>query len=158
MAGNRGNLNVGQKNLRKGRYSLENYIYHVTIVTSDRKKIFTELPLGRLVVRSLIRLEHTGRASTMAFVIMPDHMHWLFQLPQDSNLSSTVGSMKSQSSSLINCHLGTSGANWQKGFHDRALRRDEDIVQVARYIVANPLRAGLTSDIGDYPHWYSIWV
>ena len=158
MSGNREARNVGQKNLRKGRHSLENYIYHVTIVTNGRKKIFIDLAPGRLVVRSLIRLERTGRATTMAFVVMPDHMHWLFHLPQNSNLSSTVGSMKSQSSNLINCRLGLSGANWQRGFHDRALRRDEDIVQVARYIVANPLRAGLVSDIGEYPHWYSIWV
>ena len=158
MSEDREARNVGQKNLRKGRSSLENHIYHVTIVTSNKKKIFADLVLGRLVVRSLIRLERTERASTMAFVIMPDHMHWLFRLPRHSNLSSMVGAMKSQSSSLINRQLDVPGANWQRGFCDRALRRDEDIVQVARYIVANPLQAGLVSDIGEYPHWYSIWA
>ena len=99
------------------------------------------------------------RAATKAFVIMPDHLHWLFQLPQGSNLSSTVGSMKSQSGNSINLLLGNSFSPvWQRGFHDHALRRNEDIVQIARYIVANPLRAGLASKIGDYPLWYSIWV
>jgi hypothetical protein len=29
---------------------------------------------------------------------------------------------------------------------------------VARYIVANPLRAGLVEGIGNYPHWDCIWM
>jgi putative transposase len=47
---------------------------------------------------------------------------------------------------------------WQTGFHDHALRADEDVVRVARYIVANPLRAGLVSSPGEYPHWDAVWV
>jgi len=106
-----------------------------------------------------MRLEKTKRSITKAFVIMHDHLHWLLQLPLGSNLSSTVGSMKSQSGNSINLLLGNSSRPvWQRGFHDHALRRDEDIVRIARYIVANPLRAGLASKIGDYPLWYSIWV
>jgi REP element-mobilizing transposase RayT len=67
--------------------------------------------------------------------------------------------MKSQSGNSINQLLGrSSNPVWQRGFHDHALRRDEDIVRVARYIVANPLRAGLVSRIGDYPLWDSVWV
>jgi hypothetical protein len=29
---------------------------------------------------------------------------------------------------------------------------------IARYIIANPLRAGLAESIGDYPHWDAIWL
>jgi hypothetical protein len=32
------------------------------------------------------------------------------------------------------------------------------VVKVARYIVYNPVRAGLVSRIGDYPHWDAVWV
>ena len=42
--------------------------------------------------------------------------------------------------------------------HDRALRRDEDLLAVARYIVANPLRAGLVRRVGDYPLWDAVWL
>jgi hypothetical protein len=38
------------------------------------------------------------------------------------------------------------------------LRKDEDLQTVARYIVANPLRAGLVEKIGDYPLWDAIWL
>jgi len=47
---------------------------------------------------------------------------------------------------------------WQKGYFDRALRREEDLKAMARYIVANPLRAGLVEHIGQYPLWDAIWL
>ena len=31
-------------------------------------------------MRELIRAERTGLASTLAYVVMPDHLHWLMQL------------------------------------------------------------------------------
>jgi REP element-mobilizing transposase RayT len=46
----------------------------------------------------------------------------------------------------------------QRAFYDHALRQDEDVQGVARYIVANPLRAGLVENIGDYPLWDAIWL
>ncbi|MFO1311380.1 MAG: hypothetical protein U1F41_04875 [Burkholderiales bacterium] len=54
--------------------------------------------------------------------------------------------------------IGGGGGLWQRGFHDHALRREEDIVDVARYVVANPLRAGLVGRIGDYPFWNCAWL
>ncbi|MGE8112423.1 transposase [Pseudomonas sp. NPDC086566] len=47
---------------------------------------------------------------------------------------------------------------WQSGYQDRALRREESMVHVARYIVANPLRAGLVRSVRDYPHWDAVWL
>jgi REP element-mobilizing transposase RayT len=47
---------------------------------------------------------------------------------------------------------------WQPGYHDHAVRQDEDLRAMARYVVANPVRAGLVKDIGDYPHWDAVWL
>ncbi|MGH9256046.1 MAG: hypothetical protein ACRD3C_15915 [Vicinamibacterales bacterium] len=41
---------------------------------------------------------------------------------------------------------------WDEGYHDRVLRRDTDVREVARYIVWNPVRAGLASTPAQYPH------
>jgi len=41
----------------------------------------------------------------------------------------------------------------QRACYDRAARKNEDVRQIARYIVANQLRAGLVRNIGDFPHW-----
>ncbi|MGB7814803.1 MAG: hypothetical protein WBL28_00460 [Methylotenera sp.] len=47
---------------------------------------------------------------------------------------------------------------WQPGFYDHAIRKDEDIVAIARYIIANPIRAGLVKRVGDHPHWDAVWL
>ena len=148
----------GLHRLRIGRRSLANQIYHVTTVTKGRRQLFDDLVSGRGVVLTLIRIQASGLADTLAFVVMPDHLHWLLQLGQDRDLSKTVGSMKSESSRRIRRDQPTVTRVWQRGFYDRALRRDDDLVKVARYIVANPLRAGLVERLGDYPLWYSRWL
>lgn len=66
--------------------------------------------------------------------------------------------IKGRSAKQINTLSGRQGKLWQDGFHDRALRREEDVLPAARYIVANPLRAGLVSRVGDYPLWDSVWL
>jgi hypothetical protein len=62
------------------------------------------------------------------------------------------------SAAAVNRHRGTAGAVWQPGFHDRALRHDESLVTAARYLIANPLRAGLVACPGNYPFWDTVWT
>jgi REP element-mobilizing transposase RayT len=102
--------------------------------------------------------EYAGQVKTLAFVVMPDHFHWLFQQSGDRPMSVAVNNVKSYSAKTVNRYLQRTGAVWQRGFYDRAIRREDDLVAVARYIVANPLRAGIVSSLGDYPHWDSIWL
>lgn len=66
--------------------------------------------------------------------------------------------MKARSSQSINQHLGRTGRFWQKRYHDHALRKEDNLKQMARYVVANPLRAGLVKRLGDYPLWDAVWL
>ena len=138
-------------NLRKGRYSQTGNIYHITATTLDRIPCFASLWQGRIVVRELIALQEAGRANTLCYVLMPDHLHWLMQLEQGT-LSEAVKMLKGRASHAIG------RAVWQAGYYDHAVRQDEDLRRMARYIVANPLRAGLVERIGDYPLWDAIWL
>lgn len=138
--------------LRVGRYSQAGGIYLVTTITQHRRPLFLSLPAARCLIRSMQYEQQLGRADTLAFVVMPDHLHWLLQITGSADLSRVVQAVKS----VIAHRLG--GKIWQDGFHDHALRRDEDLLKTARYTVANPLRAGLVSRLGDYPHWDAIWL
>lgn len=142
--------------LRKGRFSESRRIYLITTVTRDRRRVFGDWRCGRHVVRSLIG--ERNRADTLAYVVMPDHLHWLLQLAPGASLPDVVQTVKGVSSHRINHFLQRRGAVWQAGYHDHALRDEEDIVGVARYIVANPLRAGLVRRLGDYPLWDAVWL
>ena len=143
--------------LRIGRYTESNRIYLLTTNTHDRKPIFKDFTLGRVVVNQFRCAQDQGIANSLAWVVMPDHFHWLVELQQGS-LGDLIQKTKSLSTKAVNQFTGRKVNLWQKGFHDRALRREEDLVKVARYVVANPLRAGLVEKLGDYPLWDAIWV
>ncbi len=144
--------------LRKGRYSHSHQVYCITTVTRNRWPIFTDITTARLLVHELRRLHYDGYVVSLAWVVMPDHLHWMIQLNDRWPLSRVVKTLKARSVLAINRHLCQQGSLWQRAYYDRAARKDEDIRQLARYIIANPLRAGLVRDIGSYPHWDCIWM
>jgi len=144
------------KDLRKGRFSEVNRIYHVTTATYDRNRWFSDYVCGRIVVNKF--KQEQRMAQTLAYVVMPDHFHWLMQLQQGVSISHVVKVVKTLSALEINRYLKREGSIWQSGFHDHALRKEEDIQGIARYIVANPLRAGIVDKIGKYPLWDAIWL
>src|SRR5471032_1453799 len=143
--------------LRQGRHSEKGRGYLITVVVHQRRQIFTDWQLGRLLVTEFRRAHEQKWVSSIAWVIMPDHFHWLVQLEQRS-LAQLMQAIKSRSTLNINRASGTQGSFWQTGYHDRAIRDDEDLRPFARYIVANPLRAGLVEKIGDYPLWDPCWL
>ncbi|UUY08076.1 transposase [Pseudomonas sp. J452] len=149
--------NPSSYRLRIGRYSESGRIYLLTSNTHERRSLFSDLQLGRLVVREMRELQARGMAETLAWVLMPDHLHWLVQL-QDVELSELMRRLKSSSSRAIKRTTLLKEPVWQSGYHDRALRRDEDIRLVARYVVSNPLRAGLVQSLSDYSLWDAVWL
>lgn len=137
--------------LRKGRVSQSGMAYHVTTVTQNRTPYFASLDNGRKVVRQLMALQAEGRTETLCYVVMPDHLHWLMVL-HEGKLSEAVQLLKGRSAHAIG------QAIWQANYFDHAVRQDEDLQKMARYIVANPLRANLVERIGDYSLWDAVWL
>lgn len=148
---------TGSSQLRAGRFSESGRIYMIITATENRCPVFSEWPLGRLVVSEFRRAEISGLATSLAWVVMPDHFHWLLELKQGS-LASLIKQVKGSSAVAVNRASSKKGRLWQTDFHDKALRREEDLQKHARYIVANPLRAGLVQRVGDYPLGDAVWV
>ena len=44
---------------------------------------------------------------------------------------------------------------WQGGFYEHVLRAEEDRAAVIRYLLENPIRAGLVQELRQYPYWGS---
>ena len=156
QGGDMNNPRPHARTLRTGRISESGRCYLVTTVTHERQPFFADWHCGRLLVHTLAR--ESFRAETLAFVVMPDHLHWLMALKEDAYLGTVMRSIKNVSGRQVNAALRRRGTLWQSGFHDHALRKDEDLVSAARYIVANPLRAGLVRSVADYPLWDAVWL
>ncbi|MFC6672099.1 transposase [Marinobacterium aestuariivivens] len=135
---------------------MQHHLYLITTVTHGRERLFRDFRCGQSLA-SVLRNED-AHARTLAYVIMPDHLHWLFQLRSDTELHRLMHRIKGISAYRINRLLGRSGSVWQPGYHDHAVRNDEDLRALARYVVANPLRGGLVTSLGDYPFWDAIWL
>jgi REP element-mobilizing transposase RayT len=147
----------GSHRLRLGRRSLPNHIYLCTAKTHGRARFLSDLYAARAVIGQMRLSDARGRTSTFACVVMPDHFHWLLQLHDGASLQSVMRDVKSYAAKRINEQLRRRGPVWQSGFHDHCVRREESLERLASYVIANPLRAGLASDLGDFPHWHAGW-
>jgi putative transposase len=145
------------RHLRLGRHSQTDQIYMITAITHDRQPFFSDLRAGRLLVHQFSKAQRAGLADSLAWVVMPDHFHWLMRL-NSRDLSAVVHRVKCQTAGKVNAHLGRSGQFWQRSFHDRAIRHEQDLRPAARYIIANPIRAGLVKRVQDYSLWDAIWL
>ena len=141
----------GHSALRKGRHSKTNHIYHLVFNTKNRAPFFLDISKGRRFVSILKEDEARGNSNTLAFVVMPDHVHWLMELRNES-LCECIKRIKSISARQIK------GLYWAEVFYDHLIRDDENLKNVARYIVANPLRANLVKSVREYSLWDAVWL
>jgi putative transposase len=143
--------------LLKGRRSEVGYYYSITTNSLGRKPLFRDPSFAKAVTAEIFRAEDCGDVSSIAWVLMPDHLHWLFCL-RTGSLSAVVQKMKCRSANAINAGRCLSGSVWQAGFYDRRLGDEESLHRQARYLIENPLRAGLAQSIEEYPYWWCAWV
>jgi len=151
------NTAPGHAALRRGRASVQRQVYLVTFVTRDRNPLFLDPAVAHAVARALTDKRLWYRARLLAWVLMSDHWHGLIELGTMESLSTCIQRLKANTARSFrrereSCRM------WAPGFHDRALRSDDDLLIAARYVVSNPLRAGIVRNIGSYPYWDAVWL
>ena len=135
--------------LRKGRYSRPGNFYFLTTCVEGRTKIFIEEPRAKIVLDSLRWLRTKNYFALDAAVVMPDHIHFVGQL-RGKPLPEVMRILKGFTAYQLSSS-GVSTPVWQDGYHDHALRRSEDYRIKVRYVLNNPVRAGLAERPEDYP-------
>ena len=85
-----------------------------------------------------------------AFVVMPDHVHILYQTAKDENLSKTLQSLKSASSHFLVKEFGRKAPVWQDETFDHLIRDERELIETWRYIEGNPVRKCIAPGIADY--------
>ncbi len=138
------------RNLRKGRYSRPGLYYFLTATVANRRRIFVRHEHAILVLDSIRWLNRARRLMVDAAVVMPDHVHLAGQLRAGS-LSGVMHTLKSYTANRL-AERGVAAPVWQRGYHDHALRDDEEYRDRIRYLIDNPVRAGLVERIEDYPY------
>ena len=143
--------------LRKARVSAPNTEYFITFVCYNRSKIFNNDLAAKTFCQQIAINQQRFNCLWKTWVLMPDHFHGLLQLG-DESLGKTIAHLKGLTARRINDASCASGRVWQPSYYDHGLRAEEDRKGVARYIVANPLRAGLVKSVKEYAYWDSIYL
>ena len=81
-----------------------------------------------------------------AFVVMPNHVHGILFLtptasgaPPRHRLGEIVRAFKAYSARRINARRNTPGCSvWQRNYHERIVRDEEELARIRRYIAENP--------------------
>ena len=124
--------------------------YFLTFCTWERARHFTDGRHVAIVSEQFQRASCELAFAVIAYCFMPDHVHLLVAGErEDADLKRFSKLAKQYSGFYFRRSIGV--ALWQRYGFERALRGEEATAAVARYIVANPVRAGLVKAPGEYP-------
>ena len=123
--------------------------YSVTICAYHRLRAFEDTGFAREAQEKLLRTAERFGFALIAYCLMPDHVHLLpFGRREDSDLRAFVRSWNTQTG--FAWRQRHRGQLWQPGYYERIIRSDANLYLAARYIVMNPVRAGLVEIAAQY--------
>ena len=123
--------------------------YFLTFCTNQRQPIFRDSTRVDLVKSHILQTAADESFAILAYCFMPDHLHLLVEGQADAADCKRLITRAKQFSGFY--YSKTFGARlWQRYGFERVLRDDEATLVVARYILENPVRAGLVVSPEDY--------
>jgi putative transposase len=131
-------------------------IFFITFSTSRRWMLPN--PARDIVMETCLRGDG-HRFELHALVVMPDHVHLALTPKWDERGSFSIREImqeiKASRHTALAKKQGTLDASGKSSLYDRALRREEDLSVKVKYMLDNPVRAGLVSTPAAY-RW--IWI
>jgi len=144
----------------------EGNTYFFTVVTHKRHPFLCD-EQPRRFLRETINEVRTMRPFTIdAWVLLPDHLHSIWTLPDgDSDYSTRWGLIKAGFSKRMNKAVGRAhptvspsrdkhreSAYWQRRFWEHMIRGQEDFNAHMDYVHYNPVKHGLVTAPADWVH------
>ena len=129
----------------RGRHS-----YFLTFCTYQRREVFRDSSIAAMVLRQVLLAAARFEFAVFAYCLMPDHVHLLLRGKSTLADLRRFAKRAKQSTGQI-YRRNTKMPLWQEGYYDRVVRPEEDLSAIARYIIENPVRAGLVKSPLEYP-------
>jgi len=146
--------------------------FFFTVVTADRRPIFEDSQARHLLHHSLVQCRAAHPFTLAAMVLLPDHLHALWVLPEeDADFSRRWAAIKARFThdflaaggheterSPSRIGRGSRGI-WQRRFWEHLVRDDNDFAQHLDYIHYNPVKHALATCPHEWPHsTFQKWV
>jgi putative transposase len=127
-----------------------NHQYSLTFCTKDRKRLFIDSDAVELVLAQISRAAIEHGFAVLAYCFMPDHVHLLVEgRTEHSDCKQFIARAKQYSGFYYSKRFDK--PLWQRYSFEHVVRDSEKATTIARYILQNPMRAGLVTNIADYP-------
>jgi putative transposase len=138
---------------RQRRIEVPGGIYHVISRGSNRQPINFAPGDCDLFVRLLGTATEKHEWSLLAWCLVTNHFHLLLRI-RETGLSKGMQWLNTGFSRLFNVRHGREAHLFRNRFFSKLVEREEHLLEACRYIVRNPVRAGLCGSPGDWP-WSS---
>ncbi|MBG0788601.1 MAG: transposase, partial [Anaerolineaceae bacterium] len=108
------------------RYYQEGQIVFITQIVKDRQPTFNDPNLVSLLLQCWHRTKERHPFKMLAYVILPDHFHFLIQPLGDSNFSQILHSLKLSFTNSVKRQMNAKVPFkfWQKRFWDHVIRNE----------------------------------
>ncbi|MCX6539117.1 MAG: transposase [Acidobacteria bacterium] len=128
--------------------------YFLTICTHQRNCEFGDADTIALVWAQFLRVSVAAQFAILAYCFMPDHLHAIVTgQSENADFRGFVRRAKQRSGFAFAQVAGR--RLWQESYFERLVRSDERVAELIKYIIENPVRAGLVERLTEYPHWGS---
>ena len=128
--------------------------YFLTFCTCGRERVFASGESVDLVRTQFLRAADDEQFAIVIECFMPDHVHLLAEgTTERADGRRFISRAKQFSGFYYRQRFGR--ALWQRYGYERVLRTEDDTLGVAKYILENPVRAGLVRSPQDYQFSYS---
>ena len=124
--------------------------YFLTFCTDRRHRAFIDRERVDLVHAQILRTSMATAFEITAYCYMPDHLHLMVEGLEGRSDCRVFISRAKQYSGFYYQRLA-SRRLWQRYSYERVLRDEDLTAGVVRYILENPIRAGLVQSPEDYP-------
>lgn len=102
-------------------------------------------PAVASMIADTIRYWNGRHYRLMAWCVMPNHVHLVMRLLPGRTLAQAVHSLKSFTAKRANQILKRQGPFWQREYYDRLIRNGNELDRAVRYVLDNPIQAGLSA-------------
>jgi putative transposase len=133
----------------KGFTYVGRYRYFVTYMTFRRTRHFVLAAKVELTRSQFLRASQASSIDVVAYCFMPDHVHLLLEGTSDSaDCRQFISRSKQYSGFAFKSAYGL--PLWQRDCYESIVNGELEMRAVAKYIVANPVRARLARHPRDY--------
>ncbi|TML23952.1 MAG: transposase [Actinobacteria bacterium] len=138
---------------RKPRISYSEAFFHITTRGNNRRMVYCDDVDRAAFLRMLERIARRFHWLLYAYCLMGTHYHVVLHLPDDG-LSVGMCELNGGFARWSNFRHGWEDHLFGRRFSSIEIVRDEHLREACRYVVLNPVRAGLVDHPGDWP-WSS---